>query len=332
MGSNKPLPYGRYTPGSTIAADNAAHITGKTILTTGVSPSGTGALFVETLAAHSPALLILAGRSPSKLAATASKIASINASVKTRLLDLDLASLPSVRRAAAEMLSWTDVGRIDVLMNNAGIMAGPYRKSEDGVELQFAANHLGHFLLTNLLMPLLLASPSPCVVNISSDGHRLGGIRFSDPSFSNGSEYNQWVAYGQSKTANILFARALAAKLGGKGLRAYSVHPGVLMSTNLVAAGGLGERDFAELKKLDKSLGEPLGEDDAVFDFKNEDEMVATHVTAAFDPRLDEERWNGCYLEDGNVSEGVRACARGEGDEERLWKLSEELVGERFEY
>ncbi|OAG02690.1 NAD(P)-binding protein [Paraphaeosphaeria sporulosa] len=327
-----PLPYTRHTPASTIAADNAAHIAGKVVLTSGVSPHGTGALFLEAIAAYSPALLILAGRNTSKTRATATKLASLNPSIKTRVLDLDLASQASVRRAAAEVNAYGE-DYIDVLVNNAGVMAGPYRTTSDGLEMHFGTNHIGHFLFTNLVMGKLLAAPAPRVVNISSDGHRLSGIRWDDVGFSGGKTYNQWVAYGQSKTANILFTRALAANAGltERGLRSFAVHPGVLMSTSL--ADGLEAEDFADLKKLDKEIGDPLGEEGASFDVKTEEEMVATHVAAAFDPRLEGAEWNGTYMEDGDVhEEKVRGTVGGREDAERLWRLSEGLVGDKFRW
>lgn len=333
MSSPSPLPYTRQNvSASSIAAEHASHIAGKVILTTGVSPNGTGALFVETIAKHNPALLILAGRNTAKVEATASKIVSINPQVKTRALTLDLASQESVRRAAEEVNAYPE-DHIDVVVNNAGIMAGPYRKTAEGIELHFGANHIGHFLFTNLIMDKVLASPKPRIINVSSDGHRLSGIRFDDYSFSDGKTYNQWIAYAQSKTANILFTKSLASfpSLTSRGLLSFSVHPGVLMSTNL--ADGLGEADFADLKRLDKEIGDPLGEADAGFDVKTEDEMVATHVAAAFDPRLEGEEWNGTYMEDGNVhEERVRKGARSMEDAQRLWKLSEALVGREFAY
>ncbi|KAK3207378.1 hypothetical protein GRF29_103g843970 [Pseudopithomyces chartarum] len=329
--STSPLPYGRHTTGSQVASDNASNIAGKIVLTTGVSPSGTGALFVETIAKYNPAFLILAGRSAAKVEATAAKIQSINPAVKTRVLILDLTSQSSVRRAAADVNSWTDVPHIDVLCNNAGIMAGPYRKTAEGIELQFGVNHIAHFLFTNLLISKILAAPKPRIVNISSDGHRLSGIRFDDHSFSDGKTYNQWIGYSQSKSANILFTKSLAEKLGSKGLWTFSVHPGVLMSTSLV--GDLNEDDFKDLKQLDKAVGDPLGEEDVEFDVKTEDEMISTHVAAAFDPRLEAAEWNGVYLDDTNVAEEkLRPTVKGEGDGQRLWELSEKLVGEQFKY
>jgi NAD(P)-dependent dehydrogenase (short-subunit alcohol dehydrogenase family) len=327
MSTHPPVtPYNRQNAlASTIASDLSSQIAGKVVLTTGVTANGLGAHFVETIAKHKPSLLILAGRSSAKVQATADKIASDPEAkgVETRVLVLDLASQKQVRKAAAEVLAYPE-SAVDVVVNSAGIMGGPYRKTEDGLELQFGSNHIGHFLFTNLIMPKVLASKSPRVVNVSSDGHRAGGIRFDDPNFSNGETYNQWEGYGQSKTANILFSRSLAAKLGARGLQAYSLHPGVAFGTSL--APTFGEDDLVTLKAHDEKIGEGGLE----FDVKTIDECAATHVVAAFDPRL--EAYNGAYLEDGNVSNFLRKTATVEGDDEKLWKLSEQIVGEKFEY
>ncbi|KAF2177903.1 putative short-chain dehydrogenase [Zopfia rhizophila CBS 207.26] len=324
-------PYNRQnSTASGIAADLSSNIAGKVILTTGVSPNGLGAHFVETIAKHKPALLILAGRSEAKVKATADKIKAdpASANVPTRSLVLDLSSQSQIHEAAKEVLAYPE--SIDVVVNSAGNMAGPYATTKEGIELQFGSNHIGHFLFTNLIMPKVLASTSPRVVNVSSDGHRLSPVRFDDYNFQNGKAYKQWEGYGQSKTANILYSKALAAKLGPKGLKAYSLHPGVTFGTSL--APGLGVADFAELKARDKEIGDPLGEDDATFDIKTLDECAATHVVASFDPRI--EGHNGAYLEDGDLAkEGkLRATATNPADPERLWMLSEELVGEKFQF
>ncbi|KAF1946613.1 NAD(P)-binding protein [Clathrospora elynae] len=246
-----PLPYNRQTAlASTIAIDNAANIAGKIVLTTGVTLGGLGATFVKEVAKHKPALLILAGRSASKLQATADKIAAdpASADVETRVLVLNLASQKQVREAAAEVLAYKE-DHIDVLMNSAGAMGGPYTTTEDGIENKFGSNHIAHFLFTNLIMPKMLAAKAPRIVNVASDGHRLSGIRFEDVNFQNGKVYEQWAAYGQSKTANIIFTYGLAKKLGPKGLKAYSLHPGQMLGTNLMP-GGLLHEDMASLRTL----------------------------------------------------------------------------------
>lgn len=242
-----PLPYNRQNAlASSIAADNASNIAGKIVLTTGVTQGGLGATFVEEVAKHSPALLILAGRSPSKVQATADKIKSnpASANVEVRILMLDLASQNQVREAAKKVLAYPET-HIDVLVNSAGTMGGQYRTTVEGIENQFGSNHIGHFLFTNLIMPKILASNVPRIVNVASDGHRLSGIRFEDPNFQDGKVYDKWDAYGQSKTANILFTNALVEKLGTKGLKAYSLHPGQVFGTSL--AVGFDEQDLADL-------------------------------------------------------------------------------------
>ena len=180
MAAQSPIPYGRQSTATQVAADLASNIAGKIILTTGVSPNGLGANFVETIAKYKPRLLILAGRSPSKIQSTADKITSNpdNRGVEVRTLALDLASQKQIRAAAQEVLAYPE--DVDIVMNSAGIMAGPHRTTEEGLELQFGSNHIGHFLFTNLIMPKVLASKTPRIVNVSSDGHRLSGVRFDD--------------------------------------------------------------------------------------------------------------------------------------------------------
>lgn len=167
-----------------LVSDYAQIIKGKTILTTGVTPNSLGHIFASAVAAASPALLILAGRNPAKLQHTAAAIAVVHPGAQTRNLIVDLCSLASVRKAAEEVNAWADVPSVDVVVNNAGVMAVDFALTPDGFETQFAASHIGHFLLTNLIMDKILASESPRVVNVSSDGHRLGPIRWADPHFS----------------------------------------------------------------------------------------------------------------------------------------------------
>lgn len=175
-----PYPYKDEITGPELVAEYAPIIKGKTILTTGVSPNSLGAHYVETIAAGQPKLLILAGRDLAKVNQTAETVNKRYPDVQTRVLQLDLGSFAAVRRAAAEVNSWDDVPAIDVLMNNAGIMAVPYRICEDGYESQLTCNHLGHFLLTNLIFDKLLASADKRVVNVSSGGHWFSAIRYAD--------------------------------------------------------------------------------------------------------------------------------------------------------
>ena len=175
--------YNATTTADELVKDLSQHINGKIILTTGVSPGSLGATFVDSIIRAQPALLILAGRDSTKLRRTAEAITTTRPQAQIRLLQLDLGSLDNVRKCAAEVNAWDDVSRIDVLVNSAGIMATDFALSRDGYESHLATNHLGHFLFTNLIMNKILASRSPRVVNVSSDGHRLHPIRWGDYNF-----------------------------------------------------------------------------------------------------------------------------------------------------
>ncbi|KAF5626691.1 oxidoreductase [Fusarium tjaetaba] len=302
----------QHTPKTTVhqlAQEYAPIIKGKTILTTGASLGGLGALFVEAIAVAEPGLVILAGRSVSKLQQTVDNLAAKYPNLKTKLLTIDLGSLRSVRAAAEEVNGWSDVPKVDVLVNNAGIMATDFKLTEDGFENQFASNHLGHFLFTNLIMDKILASETPRV---------------------NGERYNKWSAYGQSKTANMLFAISLAEKLGSRGLQAFSLHPGAILDTSL--AKHLDTLD--SLVEADRAMGDPWGWVDWSTVPVSSDVGAATHAFAAFDPDLKEH--NGAYLLECRLADlmtdTVRPWATSSTEAELLWRKSEEMVGQKFAY
>ncbi|KAL7925674.1 hypothetical protein ACQKWADRAFT_318759 [Trichoderma austrokoningii] len=322
--------YNASTTGDDLLKDLSGEIYGKVIVTTGVTMGSLGATFVQTIAKAQPAVLILAGRCLNKMQATTDAIKAAHPNVDIRTVQLDLTSLAAVREAAATINSWKDVPHIDVLVNNAGIMGTDFKLTVDGYEQQFASNHLGHFLFTNLLMDKLLAAKAPRIVSVSSEAHRLSPIRWSDYNFSNGESYDRWRAYGQSKTANILMCLALADRLGSKhGLTAFSLHPGVI-ATNL-----FGHLDFAvelpEMAALDKSLGNVVWDE---VPWKTPETGVATHIYAAFEPSL--KGHNGGYLQDSRISDPytdtVRPWATSRVEADRLWTLSEKLVGQEFSY
>ena len=175
--------YNVETTGQELVNNYLAEIKDKVILTTGVSLGGLGAHFLAAVAVGNPALLILAGRNLQKCHATADAVSSTFPSIRTKLLELDLGSFQTVRKAAEEVLSWDDVPHIDILVNNAGIMAVPFSLSPDGHESQFASNHLGHFLFTNLIMPKMMNSDAPRVISVSSAACRFSHIRFPDINF-----------------------------------------------------------------------------------------------------------------------------------------------------
>jgi NAD(P)-dependent dehydrogenase (short-subunit alcohol dehydrogenase family) len=206
----------------------------KVFLVTGVS-SGIG---IETLRAlHATGAHVYGTvRSLTKGQKVADEILAANPNGgKIDLIEMELTSLSSVRAGAEDFLAKSG-GKLNVLIANAGIMATPFVKTKDGFESQFATNHLAHFLLFQLVKPALLASASAAfpsrVVSVTSIGHRFGRVRFSDYNFANEGEYNDWAAYGQSKTANIYFASYIDRQYAGQHLRATSVHPGGIM-TNL---------------------------------------------------------------------------------------------------
>ncbi|KAJ5887390.1 hypothetical protein N7495_007431 [Penicillium taxi] len=318
------------TTANEVAAYCSSAIEGKVVLVTGISPKGLGAEFCLSIAKHAPSLIILAGRNAAKSQETSTAIHDVAPSVQTRFLELDLTSQAQIREAAKVVMKYADVSHIDILLNNAGVMAGLYQKTVDGIEMQFASNHIGHFLFTNLIMEKLVSPDAEgmCrVVNVSSDGHRLSPVRFKDWNFDDGKAYQQWRAYGQSKTANMLFSIALSIKLRHKGLVSVSLHPGVI-STNL--GGGLLVEAWDELAATDHAQGNRKFADG--FSWKTAQQGAATHVFASFHPSIPDN--NGAYLEDCQVFSPakVRCWGRDPVEAEKLWKLSEMLVGQSFEY
>ncbi|KAL6893386.1 hypothetical protein GGI43DRAFT_424829 [Trichoderma evansii] len=295
-----PYPYPDTITGPELVTEYAPIIKGKTILATGVSPNSLGATYVESVAAGQPKLIILTGRSLDKVNQTAELITKAHPEVQTKVLELDLTSFASVRKAAEEVNSWDDVPVIDVLMNNAGVMAVPYELCVDGFEKHLTANHLGHFLFTNLILDKVLAAKDGRVVNISSGAHYISGIRHTDLNYDEGKTYEKWAAYAQSKTANILFSRELAKRLGDRGLLSFSVNPGAIITTNLA-----GHLDFTPGKDGDEAFFHRSANSDALFfsagrvsrmgaapygwappEPISAERGVATHVFASFDPYL----------------------------------------------
>ncbi|KAF7618653.1 putative short-chain dehydrogenase/reductase [Aspergillus flavus] len=302
-------------------AEMEGKLAGKSAVITGVS-SGIGLETVRAIAATG-AFLYLTARDLNK-AKTA--LGDIFKPEQMELIHIDQSSLESVRNAAKTILSKTD--KVSLLINNAGIMALPeLRLSMDGYELQFATNHLSHFLLFNLLKPAMLAASTPefqsRVVNVSSDSHRHHGINASDNySFQKGG-YEPWTAYSQSKTAVIYMANELDRRYGSRGLHATSVHPGMI-ATNL--GQYLTPEQIEQL--LQNTRWNSL--------WKSFEQGAATTVWAAVG-----REWEG---NGGKFLAGCAEAVRGpEGtedyvgtfvnhtykpeDEARLWKDSLEMVG-----
>lgn len=191
-----------------------------------VITGGTGGLGLETakvLAARG-ASLVIAGRDPAKLAATEAELSRAYPDASVQTAQLDLASLESVRAAAADLAS--RLSEVHLLINNAGLMMPPYGLTKDGYELQFGTNHLGHFVLTGLLLPRLLATPGSRVVTLSSNAHRAARMNFAD--LNSARRYRRTSAYGQSKLANLMFTYELQRRLSAAKAPtiALAAHPG----------------------------------------------------------------------------------------------------------
>ncbi|KAJ5731634.1 short-chain dehydrogenase [Penicillium malachiteum] len=321
------------TTGEEVASVCSDEILGKIILITGPSPNSLAAKFAMTISVHAPAMIILASRDTSKLEELAASIKEIGPAIAIRILRLDLSSQASIREAAQEVNSYEDVPYIDVLVNSAGLMAVPYSQTQEGIELQFGVNHVGHFLFTNLIMGKLISedgSRSSRVLNVSSVGHELSRVRFEDYNFKDGQYYNRWYAYGQSKSANMLFSVALAARLAKKGLICVSLHPGSVF-TNL--SSHLDKDAWEELGGIGFQLGLPRFTSYEGLDYKTQQQGVATYVFGAFHESITQQV-NGRHLRDSQVLEirGYKSWARDPTDAEELWKLSETLVGQEFNY
>ena len=304
---------------------------GKRVLVTGVS-AGIGVETARALAAHG-AQIVGAARDLGKAeAATAQvrKAAAANGG-SFALVALDLASLESVRACADELLARGDA--FDVVIGNAGVMATPFGHTLDGFETQFGTNHLGHFVLVNRVAPLIRSGGR--LINLASAGHRFSNVDLNDPNFQN-TAYDPFLAYGRSKTANILFAVAFDRRHRGRGVRAAAVHPGVIQTE-------LGRHmDSAQLGKMIDQMSQQLAaEGKSPFEWKTIPQGAATSVWAGFIAPAGEV--GGRYCENCHVgaivpgdvvisaiSEGVRGYALDPQNAEALWKKSEEMVGESF--
>ncbi|KIW78625.1 hypothetical protein Z517_08463 [Fonsecaea pedrosoi CBS 271.37] len=340
------------TTGTSVAEIFAPAIKGKTILITGVNKGGLGGKMVDILSAHTPKTLILASRTPSKIQEIIDEARSKSPGTTYIAVPLDLSSQESCRRAASSILSNAQVDKIDIVFNNAAIMSIPERQlSPEGIELQFATNHIGHFLFTNLLMPKILAAAksnpkgSTRIVNVSSRGIAYSPVRFSDINFDQkmsslpeaeqpdnaaltatgrpvdpSETYNFTVAYGQSKSANVLFALGLTARLYEKyGILSFALHPGAIMTE---LSRHYDPETLAAIVEKFKS------------EFKSVDQGCATSLVAGLDDSLGPANLkdgSGIFLSDGHIAESP-AWTHDPKLADRLWELSEKLVGQKFEY
>jgi NAD(P)-dependent dehydrogenase (short-subunit alcohol dehydrogenase family) len=289
-----------------------------------VVTGGSGGLGEETSRALAAcgASVVMTARDLAKGEAAAEKIRASTGNPSVEVEELELDSLASVRAFAKRFLAQR--GPIQLLINNAGVMASPKGQTQDGFERQFGTNHVGHFLLTCLLAPALRAGTPARVVNLSSGGHRFSDILWDDPQFEH-TEYEKFRSYGQSKTANVLFTVELDRRLRDEGVRAFAVHPGAIVTE-------LGRHLVPDdIKMMSQRAGGKL-------EFKTIPAGAATSCYAATSADL--EGLGGLYLEDCHVAErnddetsvgGVRSYAVDADSAQRLWALTEELVGESFD-
>jgi len=320
--------------GATTTTDevlSGINLEGKRILVTGVS-AGIGVETARALAAHG-AYVVGAARDLAKAerATTDVRKAAAANGGGFELVELDLASLKSVRASADRLLAKGEP--FDVIIANAGVMATPLGHTADGFETQFGTNHLGHFVFVNRIASLIRDGGR--LVNLASSGHRFANVDLDDPNFER-TPYEPFVAYGRSKTANILFAVAFDARHRGRGVRAAAVHPGGIL-TELARHMQPGQIE-GMVENINKQLA---AEGKGPFEFKTVPQGAATSVWAAVVASGDEVGARYCenchageIVPDDRVisaiSEGVRAYALDPKGAEALWRKSEELVGEKF--
>jgi NAD(P)-dependent dehydrogenase (short-subunit alcohol dehydrogenase family) len=288
---------------------------GKVALVTGAN-AGLGLEATKLLAGHGTRVL-MACRNQEKAERAADEVRSASPGADVAVIRLDLASLDSVAAAAALVAEEED--RLDLLINNAGLMAIDQATTEDGFEMQFGVNHLGHFALTARLAPLFLATPDSRVVTMSSVGHRMGRLHFDDLFFENRG-YDRWRPYFQSKLANILFTAELDRRLraAGSSTKALAAHPGG-------ANTDLGHEGGGITNKIFKPLSPYVTQSAAA--------GVLPLMRAATDPAARSGQFYGPYLlvQGRAVAERPSSRARRPDDARMLWQRSEELTGITFD-
>jgi NAD(P)-dependent dehydrogenase (short-subunit alcohol dehydrogenase family) len=307
------------------------NLKGKRVLVTGVS-AGLGVETARALVAHG-ADVVGTARDLEKAKRATSEVskAAAESGATFELVELDLASLKNVRAAADQLVA--DARMFDVVIANAGVMATPLGKTEDGFETQFGTNHLGHFVFVNRIAKLIKEGGR--LVNLSSSGHRFSDVDLNDPNFET-TTYAPFLAYGRSKTANILFAVEFDSRHRGRGVRATAVHPGGIMTElSRHMPDGAIESFIEQMQEQRAAAGE------APYEFKSIPQGAATSVWAGVVAASDVV--GGKYCEDCQIGEliaadsqvsaisrGVRGYALDPETAKALWTKSEEMVGETF--
>jgi NAD(P)-dependent dehydrogenase (short-subunit alcohol dehydrogenase family) len=310
---NNGAPDGRWT------TEDMPDLTGKVAIVTGAN-SGIG-YDTAVAFAQKGATVIMASRNLEKGQAALERLKAEVPNADVELMQLDLASLDSVRAFAEAFEAKYD--RLDLLINNAGIMMVPYGLTEDGFELQFGTNHLGHFALTGLLLDTILATPGARVVNVSSGGHRFGTMDFDDLMFEGGEGYSGRVVYGRSKLANLLFTYELQRRFDATGIdaEALAAHPGgsnTNLGNHLVEGSFI--QPFAPLLMNIITQSSAMG--------------ALPTIRAAVDP---DAKGGNYYGPDGFMEQrGYPVIVQSNGkshdlaDAKNLWQVSEELTGVQY--
>jgi NAD(P)-dependent dehydrogenase (short-subunit alcohol dehydrogenase family) len=314
---------------TTDAVLGGVDLSGKRVLVTGVS-AGLGVETARALVAHG-AHVVGAARDLAKAEAATGQVRADAANGGGfELIELDLASLASVRACADALVTTGEP--FDLVICNAGVMASPFGHTADGFETQFGTNHLGHFVLVNRIASLFRAGSR--LVNLSSSGHRFADVDLEDPNFAH-TDYDGWIAYGRSKTANILFAVEFDRRHRDRGVRATAVHPGGILTE---LGRHIGDDNIkARVAQINADLA---AEGLPPFQFKTIPQGAATSVWAGVVGAAEEVGGHYCEnchvsmrITEGNinpVSEGVRPYALDPDHAAALWAKSEEMVGETF--
>ncbi|KAJ7744263.1 hypothetical protein DFH07DRAFT_978606 [Mycena maculata] len=309
-----------------VATAFSGEIEGKNVLITGTSLNGIGFETALAIAKHAN-LVVITGYNAERLKLSEDAIKKEVPAANVRRLILDLSSLASVRNAAQEVNAYSEP--LHVLINNAAAGMGPFKLTVDGLENQFATDHVGPFLFTKLITSKLFAAASehytPRVVFVGSAAHAFGtGVDFSILAKPDPAKYSASSAYFQAKSANILAATELSKRAKGR-LNSYSLHPGIIF-TNIAQKEGAQD----DLKALGMLYPDGLPNREK-FRWKTLSQGGATTVTAAFDPRLNDTP--GAYLDDSKVANNTIAPHTSDpANAEKLWTITEEIIGEKFTF
>ncbi|WP_017664595.1 SDR family NAD(P)-dependent oxidoreductase [Porphyrobacter sp. AAP82] len=296
-------------------------LSGRTVFITGAN-SGLGQETARAMAARG-AEVIMAGRDQAKLDESVAAIRADHPKAQLETITVDLTSLESIRAATSRARQ--RFAKIDILINNAGVMATPFSHTHDGFEMQIGTNHFGHFALTGELFPLIEKGHAKRIVNLSSRGHHFAPVDFEDPFFERRA-YDPWTSYGHSKTANVLFSVGIEARYAVLGIHAYAVHPGGIQTN-------LGRHMTPEMIE---TLMARVTSRDTGFAWKTIPQGAATSCWAATAEELEgkgEVYCEDCHVaavDDESATGGVRSYALNTSYADRLWAMSEELTGVRY--